>query len=90
MTGEIWPVRRLADAAHAYGARVVVVAAQLAPHSPVYLEALGADYLALSGHKLYAPFGAGVLAGRLDWLDAAEPYLSGGVPAPRSAQPPAR
>ncbi len=37
-----------------------------------------ADYIAFSGHKLYAPFGAGVLAGRADWLDAAEPYLAGG------------
>ncbi|MEV6491358.1 aminotransferase class V-fold PLP-dependent enzyme, partial [Actinoplanes sp. NPDC051633] len=78
VTGEIWPVRRLADVAHAYGARVVVDAAQLAPHVPVDLAGLGADYLALSGHKLYAPFGAGVLAGRRDWLDAAEPYLRGG------------
>ena len=78
VTGEIWPVRRLADAAHAYGARVVVDAAQLAPHVPIDLAELGADYLALSGHKLYAPFGAGVLAGRRDWLDAAEPYLRGG------------
>ena len=78
VTGEIWPVRRLADVAHAYGARVVVDAAQLAPHAPVDLGTLGADYLALSGHKLYAPFGTGVLAGRADWLDAAAPYLSGG------------
>ena len=78
VTGEIWPVRRLADVAHAYGARIVVDAAQLAPHAPVDLDTLGADWLALSGHKLYAPFGAGVLAGRTDWLDAAEPYLSGG------------
>ena len=78
VTGEIWPVRRLADVAHAYGARVVVDAAQLAPHVPIDLHELGADYLALSGHKLYAPFGSGVLAGRRDWLDAAEPYLRGG------------
>lgn len=78
VTGEVWPVRRLADVAHAYGARVAVDAAQLAPHSPVDLTALGADYLAFSGHKLYAPFGAGVLAGRCDWLDAAPPYLAGG------------
>jgi selenocysteine lyase/cysteine desulfurase len=78
VTGEIWPVRRLSDVAHAYGARVVVDAAQLAPHVPIDLAELGADYLALSGHKLYAPFGAGVLAGRRDWLDAAEPYLRGG------------
>ncbi|WP_127508481.1 aminotransferase class V-fold PLP-dependent enzyme [Actinoplanes solisilvae] len=78
VTGEIWPVRRLADVAHAHGARVLVDAAQLAPHVPVDLDELGADYLALSGHKLYAPFGAGVLAGRGDWLDAADPYLRGG------------
>jgi selenocysteine lyase/cysteine desulfurase len=78
VTGEIWPVRRLADVAHRHGARVVVDAAQLAPHVPVDLDDLGADYLALSGHKLYAPFGTGVLAGRGDWLDAAEPYLRGG------------
>ena len=36
------------------------------------------DYLAFSGHKIYAPFGAGVLVGRGDWLDAAPPYLAGG------------
>jgi selenocysteine lyase/cysteine desulfurase len=78
VTGEIWPVRRLAEIIHGYGGRVVVDAAQLAPHASVDLADLGADYLALSGHKLYAPFGAGVLAGRTDWLDAAEPYLSGG------------
>jgi selenocysteine lyase/cysteine desulfurase len=78
VTGEIWPVRALADVAHSFGARVVVDAAQLAPHIAVDLDALGADYLAFSGHKLYAPFGAGVLAGRQDWLDAADPYLYGG------------
>lgn len=78
VTGEVWPVRELADVAHSYGARVVVDAAQLAPHRPVDLADLGADWIAFSGHKLYAPFGAGVLAGRGDWLDAAEPYLPGG------------
>ncbi|MDR6321655.1 aminotransferase class V-fold PLP-dependent enzyme [Actinoplanes couchii] len=78
VTGEVWPVRELADVAHSYGVRVVVDAAQLAPHRPVDLEDLGADWIAFSGHKLYAPFGAGVLAGRSDWLDAAEPYLAGG------------
>jgi selenocysteine lyase/cysteine desulfurase len=78
VTGEVWPVRDLADVAHSYGVRVIVDAAQLAPHMPVDLDDLGADYLAFSGHKLYAPFGAGVLAGRSDWLDAAEPYLAGG------------
>lgn len=78
VTGELWPVRRLADLSHAHGARVAVDAAQLAPHRRVDLDALGADYVAFSGHKVYAPFGSGVLAGRRDWLDAAEPYLAGG------------
>jgi selenocysteine lyase/cysteine desulfurase len=44
----------------------------------VDVAALDVDYVALSGHKLYAPFGAGVLAGRGDWLAAAAPYLAGG------------
>jgi selenocysteine lyase/cysteine desulfurase len=78
VTGEIFPIRRLAAAAHRHGARIVVDAAQLAPHVPVSLADLDADYVALSGHKLYAPFGTGVLAGRADWLDAAAPYLAGG------------
>jgi selenocysteine lyase/cysteine desulfurase len=78
VTGELWPVEKLALAAHRHGARIAVDAAQLAPHRSIDLTALGADYLALSGHKLYAPFGAGVLVGKADWLDAAHPYLSGG------------
>ncbi|MFI6130940.1 aminotransferase class V-fold PLP-dependent enzyme [Micromonospora sp. NPDC051141] len=78
VTGERWPVAELARVAHRYGARVLVDAAQLAPHAPVDVATLDVDYLALSGHKLYAPFGAGVLVGRADWLDAAAPYLAGG------------
>lgn len=78
VTGEIWPVVELAELAHRYGARIVVDAAQLAPHRTIDMAAIGADYLALSGHKLYAPFGAGVLVGRVDWLEAAQPYLAGG------------
>ncbi|MET8911062.1 aminotransferase class V-fold PLP-dependent enzyme [Micromonospora sp. NPDC004551] len=78
VTGERWPVAELARVARRHGARILVDAAQLAPHAPVDLAALDVDYLALSGHKLYAPFGAGVLVGRADWLDAAPPYLAGG------------
>uniref|UniRef100_UPI0010410E99 aminotransferase class V-fold PLP-dependent enzyme n=1 Tax=Actinomadura fibrosa TaxID=111802 RepID=UPI0010410E99 len=59
-------------------ARIAVDAAQLVPHRPLDMTALGLDYAAFSGHKLYAPFGAGVLAGRGDWLRAAAPYLKGG------------
>ncbi|WP_406257320.1 aminotransferase class V-fold PLP-dependent enzyme [Streptomyces nigra] len=78
VTGELWPVRELAAAAHAHGARIVLDAAQLAPHHPVSVRDLDVDWVAFSGHKLYAPFGTGVLAGRADWLRAAEPYLAGG------------
>ncbi|HET9141484.1 aminotransferase class V-fold PLP-dependent enzyme, partial [Actinophytocola sp.] len=78
VTGELWPVRELAEVARSHGARVVLDAAQLAPHRPVDIQDLDVDYVALSGHKLYAPFGAGVLIGRADWLRAAEPYLAGG------------
>ena len=52
--------------------------AQYAPHRPVDLTELDVDYAAFSGHKLYAPFGAGCLTGRPDWLGTAEPYLLGG------------
>lgn len=78
VTGELWPVKELAAAAHAHGARIVLDAAQLAPHHPVSISELDVDWVAFSGHKLYAPFGSGVLAGRSDWLRAAEPYLAGG------------
>jgi selenocysteine lyase/cysteine desulfurase len=78
VTGELWPVARLVDVARRHGARVVLDAAQLAPHRPVDVRALDVDYVVLSGHKLYAPFGAGALVGRADWLRAANPYLAGG------------
>ncbi|MFF3780416.1 aminotransferase class V-fold PLP-dependent enzyme [Streptomyces sp. NPDC001933] len=78
VTGELWPVKELAAAAHAHGARIVLDAAQLAPHHPVDIAELDVDWVAFSGHKLYAPFGSGVLAGRADWLQEAEPYLAGG------------
>ncbi|MEV0034129.1 aminotransferase class V-fold PLP-dependent enzyme [Nocardia sp. NPDC050793] len=78
VTGEVLPLERLAEIAHQCGARILVDAAQLAPHRRISLREKGIDYLAFSGHKLYAPFGAGVLVGRRDWLDRAEPYLAGG------------
>jgi selenocysteine lyase/cysteine desulfurase len=78
VTGEILPIRALATLAHQYGARIVVDAAQLATHRRVDITADGVDYLEFSGHKLYAPFGSGVLVGRPDWLDAGKPHLAGG------------
>jgi len=76
VTGELWPLEQIVRIARRHGARVAVDAAQLAPHRPIDIETTGV--VAFSGHKLYAPFGAGVLAGRADWLDAADPYLRGG------------
>jgi selenocysteine lyase/cysteine desulfurase len=78
VTGEILPIARIAALAHAHGARIAVDAAQLAPHRRIDIAALDLDYVAFSGHKIYAPFGAGALVGRRDWLDAATPYLAGG------------
>lgn len=78
VTGELFPVAEIAKVAKAHGARVCLDAAQLAPHRAVDITALGVDWVALSGHKLYAPFGCGALIGRADWLDAAAPYLAGG------------
>ncbi|GGV39367.1 aminotransferase [Streptomyces longisporoflavus] len=88
VTGELWPVKELAAAAHAHGARIVLDAAQLAPHHPVSISELDVDWVAFSGHKLYAPFGSGVLAGRSDWLREAEPYLAGGGASRKVARRP--
>ncbi|AZM52819.1 cysteine desulfurase [Streptomyces sp. WAC 01529] len=88
VTGELWPVRELAAAAHAHGARIVLDAAQLAPHHPVSVRESDVDWVAFSGHKLYAPFGSGVLAGRSDWLRVAEPYLAGGGASRKVARRP--
>jgi selenocysteine lyase/cysteine desulfurase len=78
VSGDLWPVAELAGAARRLGARTVLDAAQLAPHHPIDVAALGVDWVVLSGHKLYAPYGTGALVGRRDWLAAAEPYLVGG------------
>jgi cysteine desulfurase/selenocysteine lyase len=76
--GTINPVKRIADAAHAAGAVVVVDGAQLVPHAPINLTELGADFLAFSGHKMMGPTGIGVLWGRAELLEAMPPFLGGG------------
>ena len=78
VTGEALPIADIVALAHAAGARVALDAAQLAPHRRVDIAAWGVDYVAISGHKLYAPYGSGALVGRRDWLDAAPPFLAGG------------
>ena len=76
--GTLTPVRRIADAAHAAGAVVVVDGAQYAPHLVTDVTALGADFFAFTGHKLLGPTGVGVLWGREELLDAMPPFLGGG------------
>ena len=66
--GTVLPVKRIIDAAHAHGAVVLVDGAQAVPHLPVDVRALGCDFYAFSGHKLYGPTGIGVLYGREELL----------------------
>jgi cysteine desulfurase/selenocysteine lyase len=72
------PIARISEKAHQVGARVVVDAAQLVPHSPVDVEALGADFVAFSAHKMLGPTGIGVLWGRMEALEEMEPFEGGG------------
>lgn len=76
--GTLNPIRELADAAHARGAVVVVDGAQSAPHLPIDVVALGCDFFACSGHKLYGPTGIGVLYGRAELLQRMPPWQGGG------------
>jgi len=76
--GTVLPLKRIIDAAHTHGAVVLVDAAQAVPHCEVDVRALGADFYAFSGHKLYGPTGIGVLYGREELLAAMPPWQGGG------------
>ena len=76
--GTITPIRELADAAHAAGALCLVDAAQYVPHIPTDVQALGCDFLGVTGHKMCGPTGIGVLWAREEILDAMPPFLGGG------------
>lgn len=76
--GSILPVKRIVDAAHAEGAVVLIDGAQAVPHTQVDVRALGCDFYAFSGHKLYGPTGIGVLYGREELLQAMPPWQGGG------------
>lgn len=76
--GTINPVESLAQRAHAAGAKVLVDGAQSVPHLPVDVQALGADFLAFSAHKMCGPTGIGVLWARQDLLEAMPVFMGGG------------
>lgn len=76
--GTVNPVRRMCDLAHAAGAVVLVDGAQAAPHLAIDVRAIGCDFYAFSGHKVYGPSGTGALYGRERLLEAMPPWQGGG------------
>jgi cysteine desulfurase/selenocysteine lyase len=78
VVGTINPVEEIVRQAHLVGAVVLLDAAQSVPHMPVDVQAIGADFIAFSGHKMLGPMGVGVLYGRRDLLESMPPFLGGG------------
>jgi cysteine desulfurase/selenocysteine lyase len=76
--GAVNPIAQIAELTHAAGALLLVDGAQAAPHMPVNVQALGADFYALSGHKMCGPTGAGLLWAKADILREMPPFLAGG------------
>jgi cysteine desulfurase/selenocysteine lyase len=76
--GTVNPVADMARLAHAHGALMLVDAAQAVPHMPLDVQALDADFVAFSGHKMAGPTGIGVLYGKRALLDAMPPWMGGG------------
>ena len=72
------PVETLIAQAHAAGVPVLLDAAQAVPVDPVNVKSLDADFVAFSGHKMYGPFGIGLLYGKRKWLEALPPFMGGG------------
>jgi cysteine desulfurase/selenocysteine lyase len=76
--GTVNPVRKIAQAAHQWNARVLLDGAQAVPHMHVDARALDCDFYVFSGHKVYAPTGIGILYGKTELLEAMPPYQGGG------------
>jgi len=83
VTGFVTPVHEVAALAHRYGARISVDAAQLAPHHRLDVRPAGdpghLDFVSFSGHKMYAPYGAGVLVAPRDFFEGAPEVMGGGA-----------
>ena len=78
LLGTILPVKEMTKQAHEAGAKVLLDAAQSAPHMPVNVQDLDCDFLALSGHKMCGPTGIGILYGRRALLEEMNPFMGGG------------
>ena len=76
--GTINPVKDIIRIAHERGIPVLIDGAQSAPHMKIDVQALGCDFFAFSGHKMYGPTGIGVLYGKEEWLEKMPPYQGGG------------
>lgn len=76
--GRVNPIKEFAEVCHRNGTLIVCDGAQSVPHMPVDVNELGVDFLAFSGHKIYAPMGIGVLYGREELLEKMPPFLYGG------------
>lgn len=78
VSGAVTDVAPIVAAARSVGAKVLLDGAQRVPHGPVDLAALGIDFYAFSGHKMFGPTGIGVLWARRELLEAMPPFLGGG------------
>src|SRR6195256_2712566 len=76
--GTINPIKEIIERAHKYGVPVLIDGAQAAPHMPVDVQDLDCDFYALSGHKMFAPTGSGVVYGRAALLEQMNPFQGGG------------